>query len=628
MSRRDTAWKKSFLDFLKYLRIDSREVAAVDELGSPLDMWGSQKRFIEELTDGLDRGVRQFFVLKARQLGQTTISLALTIFWLLVHPNTLAALVCDNETNRNTFRATIAKYLKNLPIELVGEDFEVSKHNKDFLLLSNGSRLDYLVAGKTKSNWGESRGYMLALVTEVAAYGSEAGIASFREALSENHPDRLFIWESTAKGPNHWQTMYDEAERDTDTKKAIFIPWCFKELNRIKKNDVRFSTYGRDPPDNKEQELIDEVAKRYGLHVDREQLAWYRWREADASISDQDRQQNQPWLAEQAFVLSGYSFFQTRLLSQDMEALTDPENIDLYRFRGYRYLMGNDFWAIKMEEILDRARIQEVELRVWEEPIKDAQYVIGCDPAFGRNDWKDKSAIFVGRCYADRVVQVAEFASADYEAHQCAWVLAHLAGSYRNCIVNLELSGGPGLAVMREWESLRQRMKAEMYAKAISEFGWEDSLQMARWYLYHRPDSMGAGYAHGWKTTRDSKFAMMNGLRTGYTSRMLWLRSRKLLEEMQNVVQDGSTLGAPGRLKDDRVFAAALGVIAWEEWIRQPMIAQGLTYDIVSARESGEMSITNQVVDRLVFQYFKRAEERANDPRANLPKELIDRGLV
>ena len=629
MSRTATRWRKPFIQFLESVRIDSKEVAAVDEFGTPLNMWGSQRMMIDEICSGLENDVFWFLVLKARQLGISTITLALDIFWLLIHPGLLGALVTDTEGNRNVFRATIEKYIKYLPMDLVGSDFSVVNSNNTFLLLSNGSRLDYIVAGtKSKATWGEGRGYVLAHLTEIGNYGSASGLASFRETLAETHPHRLFIGESTAKGYNHLKDMWDEALRDTMTKRAIFIGWWAKELNRIKRADKRFNIYGRDAPNYREQELIDEVAIRHKIHVDREQLAWYRWRASDSSSSDQDREQNLPWLAEQAFVFTGFSFFQTRLVAQDMEAATDPDNFDHYRFKGYRYIIGNEFWAINMEEITEMARIDEVELRVWEEPVKDAQYVIGCDPAFGRNDWGDRSCASVWRCYADRLVQVAEFASADYETHQFAWVLAHIAGAYRNCIVNLELSGGPGLAVMREWESLRQRLRAEMYAEIVTKFGWEDSLNQARWYLYHRPDSMGAGYAYGWKSSRDAKFNMLNGMRGSYTTRVMWVRSRKLLEEMQTVIQDGGTIGAPGREKDDRVFGAGLANLAWEEWIRQPMIAQGLTYELISKREAGELGLVNQVVDRLVANYFKRKDEEADNPRSGAPAFLRERGLV
>src|ERR1700676_3555571 len=106
-------WLPVFLKFIELLRIDSKEVAATDARGSPLNIWGSQKIFLEELAWGLEHGVRTFFVLKARQLGITTISLAITVFWMAMHEGMIGCLVSDTEGNRETMRNTIKRYIES-----------------------------------------------------------------------------------------------------------------------------------------------------------------------------------------------------------------------------------------------------------------------------------------------------------------------------------------------------------------------------------------------------------------------------------------------------------------------------------------------------------------------------------
>ncbi len=182
MNKRATRWMRPFEDFLKHMRIDSKEIAAEDERGSPLNLWGSQRMFLSEVATGLEDGQNTFVCLKARQEGISTVSLAIDIFWCLVHPGMMGALVTDTEANRNIFRATIERYIKNLPAKLVGENFKIPRVNRDFILFPNGSRLDFLVAGtRSKATWGEGRGYTLAHLTEVANYGDPNGLASFRE---------------------------------------------------------------------------------------------------------------------------------------------------------------------------------------------------------------------------------------------------------------------------------------------------------------------------------------------------------------------------------------------------------------------------------------------------------------
>lgn len=621
-------WFELFKSFISLLRIDSKEVAATDERGSELNLWKSQEIFLKEVCKGLDQGVRTFYCLKARQLGVTTISLAIDLFWLSMHPGTIGALVTDTEANKEANRALLKRYVDSFPKGFFGRSFTILKDNRNFMLFSNGSRLDFLVAGtRTKKTWGEGKGYVLAHCTEVANYGSKEGLDSFREALAENHPNRLTIYESTAKGFNHYRDMWLEACRDTLTKRRIFIGWWSKELNRIKRTDRRFALYGKEDPDPEERELIENVKEAYGFTVTQEQLAWYRWRVSDQSSDMQTQFQNIPWNESQSFVMTGFSFFAVRQLQNDLERITNKENPIPYH--GYKYILGNDFHAGVMEPITSRDQIGEVELRVWEDPQPDGQYVIGCDPAWGRNEWKDRHAVSVWRCFADCLVQVAEYADNNTENRQAAWVLAHLAGSYWNCMVNIELTGGPGRAVLTELGHLRERMRSDMYReRAREDYDWDDFMHNARWYLYHKCDSASAGYPKCWETTGSNKWEIMLQLKDAHNTNQLIVRSAPLVEEMLTVVQEGSEIGAPGKAKDDRVFAAALANRAWIDWVRNGMIQNGDTYEAIMRRETeGESRGAASVVDKIVHNFMARAADYEEPPTAR-EQWLADRGFV
>lgn len=617
-------WLDVFMRFIGFIRIRSKEVSSVDQRGSKLQLWNSQKIFLQKLCNGLDNGIRMFYCLKARQLGVTTISLVIDVFWMAMHPGIIGCLVTDTDSNREANRDLIKSYVESFPAGFFGASFSIVANNKNFISFSNGSRLDLLVAGtRNKSNWGEGKGYAFAHLTECANYGSEAGLNSFMESLAETHPDRLFIFESTAKSFNHWYDMWEEAKRDRHTKMGIFIGWWSKDVNRIGRDDSRFDIYGADDPDEDEQKLIDTVKDRYGFKVSMEQLAWMRWKQSSLSSNDNDLNQNTPWTEEQCFVLSGSSFFQTRVLQKDWERL-DMQQVG---FAGYRCWLGNDFWSGRIERIDDQERINEVDLRVWEEPVKDGVYAIGCDPAYGRNDWKDRHAISVWRCFADKIVQVAEYADNNVETRQCAWVLAFLSGTYKNSMVNVELTGGAGKAVMAEFDNLRQQLRSDMYHDKSAAKGWDDFLGNAQWYLYTRPDTFsGGGALKGWESTHSSKFYMCNAFRDSYATNLIDISSIPLIEEMLKVVQEGSTISAPGRAKDDRVFAAMLANLTWKEQIRQRLINENYTYDRQMALESGDVHADNVIVSNIVANFFKNAEERfenAEEPRT----WLKDRGL-
>src|SRR5262245_41379957 len=103
-------WLHVVLDFVSHLPIDSKETG----VGS-LKLYRAQHRFLSEICEGLDRGIRHFLVLKARQLGISTISLALDLLWLSVHPGTQGTLVTDDDGNREKFRVLLERYITSLP---------------------------------------------------------------------------------------------------------------------------------------------------------------------------------------------------------------------------------------------------------------------------------------------------------------------------------------------------------------------------------------------------------------------------------------------------------------------------------------------------------------------------------
>src|SRR5208283_178058 len=618
MTKQSRRWLRAFSNFLANLRIDSKHIAAESaEAGIRLDLWDSQQRVLDCIGNGLDDGIHVFYILKSRQLGVSTVTLAILLFWLAIHPRIFGALVIDNDKNSEAFRNILVRYMGSFPSNYFGKGFSLVANNSKFLEFSNGSRLDFLVAGKSKTTWGESRAYTVALLSEVSKYGRAEGLNSFLETLSETNPDRLYMFESTAHGPNHWKVMWEDAGIDIHMKRRIFVGWWSSEVNTIPEKDPRFKIFGATGPSPKEQELITAVKNAYGFSVTRNQLAWYRWRESNKAITKEMLDESQPWTEEDSFVLSGMSFFQVRKVTEDLQrALKNPS-------LWYRYYLGNSFMLSKCEQIIDPNRRGEVELRVWEDPVPGARYVIGFDPAYGRNDNADNNVICVARCFADRWVQVAEYASNQHTAGQSAWVLAHLAGWYSNCVVNLEI-GGPGDQVMMELNSLRHQLRSENYQKAMgAPEGAKDFLETMRWYLYHRPDSLGPGYVYNWQTTVRTKFRLMGGFRDSHVTDQIQINSVFCLREMHDVTQEGAEVGAPGGLHDDRVFAAALSDECWKSWIRPSMIAQGLTYDRIMMATDNVQSRVSDILNNSVMRALN-----APKPEPPINKFLLERGLA
>lgn len=631
-AQNETQWMEIFLRFIKFLKIDSKHAESKGMNGTELKLWTSQNIFLSELARGLSKGIRIFYCVKSRQLGVSTISLAIDIFWLAMHSGTIGCLVVDKDSNREVFRSVIRRYIKSFPKEFFGKNFQVIKggDNRNFMQFSNGSRLDFLVAGTRKNTtWAEGKGYSFAHLTEVAGYGDSRGLDSFKESMTDTNPNRLYIFESTAKGYNHWHSMYEEAKRDSHTKHSFFIGWWANDLNRLDRYDPRYAIYGKEKPTDEELEKITWVKTNAGIVITKEQLAWIRWRESDTSQDQLELQQNQPWDDKECFVQSGQSFFDSNMINKDMQIIYNTKPT----FQGFKYHLGDDFHTSTMEEVHDQWRvdINDIDLRMWERPVAGAYYAIGVDAALGRNDDGDRNTIEVFRCYADRIVQVAEYASNLDDTRECAWVLAYVAGIYQDCRINIDVTGGYGIAIMNELEQLRNRMRSEMYGALTNKTSWDDFLSSASWYLYHRPDSIGAGYAKGWSWNLRTKWWACNSFRDSYACGMLIVNSLYMLDEMNHVVRDGLEVGAPiqakGKQKDDRVFAAILAEVAWKDWLRPMLVNMSYTYESVNKQETAtKAQRLADMTSNVVYNFFVRQHE-AREEFDDRPSWRTERGL-
>ena len=619
-------WVPLFLEFIKYIRINSKEVSAIDKLGAPFELWPSQKLALDTIVHGMERGIHTFMFGKARQQGISTFFEVLDIFWLATHPGMMGAYVIDKEKNLPAIRDKIKRYFSSFPPGFFGRSFKIENDNKEMMNFSNGSRLDFLTAGvgKKETHWGEGKGYSSAHLTEVAKYGNAAGLASFRATLSESNPDRLFIYESTSNGLNHWRSQWEEFGDDEFRKIRTFIGWWGNPYNIIKKGTPAYSVFGVAEADQVEQELIDKVKNDYDFKISKEQLAWYR-QEHRSSTDLAALHQNYPFTIEQSFVATGYSFFQMGILQDELERCRKIP------YKGYKYIMGNDFWSVVCECIFDENRKDEITLRVWEEPDDDATYAIGLDPAHGRDEHNDRHAICVMRCFGDKMVQVAEYADNETGTRQAAWVLAHLAGAYKKCVVNVEAAPGPGGVIMNELENLRERMRIDAKFDNVEgkNENWADFLNTARWYLYKKPDHFAPGYVKGWDSNWKTKVQIMEQLRDKFVTNCIIIRSKPLVEEMMDVVRDGDSIGAPESAKDDRVIALALCNRAWIDSLMMPLLSQGDIYEVYEKEQNGEpVDKGVKLMNNIVSNFFKNAEEQAEMPRVHPHEQwLYDRGF-
>jgi hypothetical protein len=588
--------EKAFYSYLDRAFVYSKDLGRIC-LGEHL--YEGQRQLITQIFDALEEDIHHIYVLKSRQLGISTIIRFLSAFLIGINPGLKGAIVFDTDFNKIAARNELEVAIKELPTSLKFP--RVKKNNRQGLILHNDSEILFMSAGvrvsKTSGGLGRSVGLALAHCSELCSWQDRAGLEAFKNSLSDVNPNRLYIYESTARGFNLWNDLWKEARADPAHCRCIFLGWWSKDSQRIDKSDRDFPTYGMQPPTEVEQKKIVEVKHKYGVTITPEQLAWVRRMYDPTARADNgtdvsyeastDRIQEQPWTEDEAFQQSGAIFFSS-------EKLTDQTNLHVSKkYASYMFLAGQEFVDMR---VLRAENTRSIELKVWEEPQEDAHYAIGIDPAFGENPINDRSSIQVLRCYADGCDQVAEYAFSMINTRQLAWVIASMLGWYgfhpRNEVRYILELNGPGAAVWNELRSLKQQIELG-YPPLAEEQGLKNIFRNVQAFIHTRNDALGAGQNWHIKTTGQSKIADLETLRDFTSNGQLHIRSLDLVEEMATITREDNTIKAPGTKKDDRVLGAAFALRCWVHKIRPRLVAQKLTRAAVAARS--QLKITDQV---------------------------------
>ena len=370
---------QKFYKFCSELKIETKE-EGLKKMGKLL---GTQTYVMEEIQKGLDDDVHFFVILKGRQLGITTISLALDLYWQFTHPGWQGTLVADTEENRDMFRSTLAMYMDGLPKEY---KIPLIAHNRNQLVLKNRSRLFYQIAGN-KSRLGQGKAITYLHGTETASWGNEEGLASLLSSLAEKNPERLYMFESTAQGFNMFHDMYKTAKR-AKTQRAIFCGWWRNELYSVDPDSNLYKVYWDGKLKAEEKEWVKEIKKLYGVEINSRQMAWWRWKMYEVIKDETLMYQEFPPTEDYAFVMTGTSFFSHSRCTESAKIAKKRD------YANYRYAFGQLFQDTEVLPSTERLS----QLKVWEEPVDTAYYVIGADPAYGSSDWADRFSIQVFRC--------------------------------------------------------------------------------------------------------------------------------------------------------------------------------------------------------------------------------------
>jgi hypothetical protein len=123
----------------------------------------------------------------------------------------------------------------------------------------------------------------------------------------------------------------------------------------------------------------------------------------------------------------------------------------------------------------------------------------------------------------------------------------------------------------------------------------------------------GAGNVIAWKQNQDNKRQIYSELRDSLMLRRLEIRSPRLVQQMQAIVEDEGWIGAGPDTgeSDDLVSALVLAHHAYVEWRRPVLVARNVTWDSVKGERPPQNAGT-----MLSFAFSEKMKEINRKARA------------
>ena len=555
----------AFTDFCTRMKIPSKDGGRMNL--TPL--YGTQRYLLEQIAAGMERGIRDFVILKGRQQGITTVADALALYWPMKYPGTVGMFVADSDDNRRVRRAIIRQMLWTLPRDYrrrVGIDNQeilefLPSKARDY----SGSWLMFEQAGKREgeaNNLGRSRGLNFLLGDELSSWVDDQGISSLQASLAEYFQWMLYLWFSTARGFGPFRDLYMAAEKSPSSM-AVFIGWWLKETYRIDESErAIWDAYAWEPTRD-EQHWSRIVKRRYGVTIDAGHLVWRRHQLHSTKFRGDENmlQQEHPNLPEDAFVSFGDKFIAPVTIRALYEALAEhnPPQAMVYE------------WGTTLDDTAPRpvgVDDPKAHLFLWQQPDPNGVYIIAAHPWGSSAPTATMHVVQVWRAFPDALEQVAEFASREGNSYQLAWVIAHMGGVYGTAAsapYEIICIDGSGINTMQEMDRLRNYghgITAKLRVEVM------DLLGAVNRYAYGRADSMrGRKTAWEFQASNRDRLRIQYGLRDEVERGHVSITSRALVDELAQMRRGGDG-------NNDQISAGARAMtaaMAIESWLEQAM---------------------------------------------------------
>jgi hypothetical protein len=507
-------------------------------------LWDSQELFLEILETTRSRtGKAQLIVLKARQLGISTISEALVFHRTIFNPGMNTLIVAQDPGQADYLFEMSRLAYDMLPWWMRPESRYDQKGR--LLVFDRRDEADRLVNPGLRSQiFVEAANKMTGVAvgkTIGTAHLSEISLWPDAEILTEqvfptlNAPDELAIMESTARGrKNFWHQLFESSMKGETDWTPVFIP--FYRVQRYRRPIPPGQSF---VPTEEELAIREKVLEETGYWITDEQLYWRRCQMQMFRAVGREYKFYQEYPAatwREAFQSSGLCAFDRSKLQKIIEAHCRPP-----RLVGEIDLRPPKQVELRLRRHDPRQRPPEQRhagsrLWVWEEPEEDARYYIGADIAYGieGGDFSCAQVIKVG-FGAVPDVQVAEW-HGYITPTPFARVLAALGYWYNNAEISPECN------------DVGKTTAHELFRVL-------DYPNLYRWKHLDKIKNYFTDW-FGWETNAKSRGFIINKMREAVDEGTIILHSEPLVDQMMEfgAEEEGARFEGQG-VHDDRVMA-------------------------------------------------------------------------
>lgn len=476
-----------------------------------------QKVFIDEMT-------RFNVIAKARQIGFSTMSLALCLWMACNRPRTNYMIVSYKQESSTSLFDKLKQMYDDLPHDKYPDYFPKDiQNNRGQLKFDNGSSITLATAGGKDVGRGTTYEYIL--LSEFAFYENQDSILlSAEQALAKSKTSRLVI-ETTSNGFNSYQKLFMNAYKGNSKYKAFFFPFYSSSYAKQFKDDYDeaeawYKATNKGKRLTKEDLEDDEVfLLEQGASL--KQLMWRRWKLLDMTL--QQFYQEFPATPMESFISSGMNVFDNQKIIERLKYIEEPLNKKELQLHLPEHLL----------------KFVGKQLFIYSLPVDGEKYYAGIDTAQGVGG--DSSTIAILNSEGE---QVASFYDNKISVYDFSDVANELGKWFNYAYLTVERQGF-GVPVLERLRKKYNYMNLHKHKQFNQQTG-KQKIQL------------------GFNTTQVSKNIMITDLKEQFELEMILINCCETLEQMQIFVEsDGKTGNKKGSNNhDDCVIAIGLAIQA------------------------------------------------------------------